>query len=340
MKKKNLKKILVTAIVAALSVGVLAGCGGSSSSTSASSQKSSSSSASGDTDKATTLNIAYQPVVGYLPLYLLKDEGRVEEALKAKGYDVKITYTEFESGPPENEAFASGLQDIGVMGNVPAISGIASGQKRSIIGIAYNGEKTEAILVPQGSSIKSVKDLKGKKIGVVVGSIAQNLLNNLFEKNGLTFDDVELVNLSTGEQESALVNGQVDAVATWEPTISKIVADKSGSIIADGTGVFLAENPIVARTEYVEANPEITQIFLDTYKKAAEDIKADPDKYADKYADTFGLDKDVFLSALDNSELPVDITDDDVTDLQKTADFLKSANLINTELKITDYVKK
>ena len=110
--------------------------------------------------------------------------------------------TEYESGPPENEAFAARLVDIGVMGNVPALSGIASGQKRKIVGIAYNGEATEAIIVPKDSEIKNVSDLKGKKIGLVVGSIAQNLVSEVFNSNGLKFSDVEFVNLSAGEQQN------------------------------------------------------------------------------------------------------------------------------------------
>ncbi len=82
------------------------------------------------------LNIAKQLVLGYTPLYIMEEKGWLEEALSEAGYDIKVTYTEFESGPPENEAFAVGAQDLGVMGNVPAISGIAAGQKRDIIGIA------------------------------------------------------------------------------------------------------------------------------------------------------------------------------------------------------------
>ena len=58
------------------------------------------------------LNIARQMVLGYIPLYIMEDKGWLEEALADAGYDIKVTYTEFESGPPENEAFASGKQDI------------------------------------------------------------------------------------------------------------------------------------------------------------------------------------------------------------------------------------
>ena len=76
----------------------------------------------------THLNIAIQPVPGYVPLYVLRDKGWLTDALKEDAVD--INFTEFESGPPENKSFAAGQQDIGVMGNVPSISGIAAGQNR------------------------------------------------------------------------------------------------------------------------------------------------------------------------------------------------------------------
>lgn len=290
-------------------------------------------------NQAKELNIAYQPVIGFLPMYILKDSDELQNALKEAGYDdIKVTFTEFESGPPENEAFASGLQDIGVMGNVPAVSAIAAGQERSIIGIAYNGEQTEAVLVPENSDISSVKDLKGKKIGLVVGSIAQNFVDVLLKENDLTTQDVELVNLSTGEQQQALAAGQVDAVATWEPTITKIEAAKTGKILADGTDIFLGENPIVARTEYTSQNPEIVQIFLEQYKEAAKELDKNKEQYGEKYAETLGLDADLLNTALSHVSEPVIISEEDVKDLQGTADFLYDSGIITKTLDISDYI--
>lgn len=133
----------------------------------------------------THLNIAIQPVPGYVSLYVLRDKGWLTDALKEDAVD--INFTEFESGPPENKSFAAGQQDIGVMGNVPSISGIAAGQNRSIIGSSYNGE-----------------------------------------------------------QATALTQGQVDAVTTWEPSITKIQSSGDTQILADGTDLFKGENTIVA----------------------------------------------------------------------------------------------
>lgn len=345
MKNRLLKKLLASILTIVTVLGAFTACGDTANNSSSNSSADSSNSlaaeesAGDDLNQAVTLNIAYQPVVGFLPVYILKDSGSLQEALAAAGYgDVEVVYTAFESGPVENEAFASDLQDIGVIGNVPAVSAIAAGQNRKIIGIAYNGEQSQAVLVAKDSDVSSVTDLKGKKIGLVVGSIAHNLLSNLLKANNLSISDVELINLSTGEQEQALVTGQVDAVVTWDPTFTKAVADEAGQVLADGTGVFLGENPIIARTEYVEQNPEIVQIFLNEYQKAVAELLANKDTYAEKYSEDLGLDAELVITALSHTNEPVVITENDAEDLQGTVDFLYESEIITESFDVTEYI--
>lgn len=289
-------------------------------------------------NSADHLNIAKQLVLGYTPLYIMEEKGWLEEALSKAGYDVKVTYTEFESGPPENEAFAVGAQDIGVMGNVPAISGIAAGQKRDIIGIAYNGEKTLGIVVQNDSDITEVTGLKGKKVGIVIGSIAQDFLNAVLTDKGMTMNEVELINLGVSELETALVTGQVDAVAMWNPTMLKICEDGAGVLLADGTGVYAGENVIVANQEYTSQNPEIVKIFMEQYQRAVDELKSDFPGYAEKYADVTGLPSQLLIQTWENSNFPVSMTAKDQSELEKTAKFLYEQKLINTEVEMKDYL--
>lgn len=284
------------------------------------------------------LNIAKQLVLGYIPLYIMEEKGWLEEALEEAGYDIEVTYTEFESGPPENEAFAVGEQDIGVMGNVPAISGIAAGQERDIIGIAYNGEETLGIVVQNDSSITAVEELKGKKIGIVIGSIAQDFLNSMLVNAGITMDDVELVNLGVSELETTLVTGQVDAVAMWNPTMLKICADGAGVLLADGTGVYAGENVIVANQEYTAQNPEITKIFMEQYRRGVEELKSDFEGYAEEYADVTGLTEELLLQTWETTNFPVSITEKDQGELERTAKFLYEQGLVNVEVNMGDYL--
>ncbi len=339
---KNIgRKLLLVVVVAALSLVGVVGCGNANvSSASGEGSDTSKTELSGELNTATHLNIATQPAPGYLPIQVAWDNGWVEEALKEAGYsDVEVTFTEFESGPPENESFAAGQQDIGVMGNVPSILGKASGQDRVYIGISENGEKTEAVIVPADSDISSVADLKGKKVGLVVGSICENLLYNLLKEEGLSIDDVELINLATSEQQAALESKQVDAVATWQPTIAKLTADGQNVILADGSnGVFLAENTIFGNREYVEQNPEIVQIFIQQYARAAYEVANNKEEYAEKYADKYGLTSDLLYEALKDANFPIVITEADINDLQGTADFLYETGKANVQVNVKENV--
>lgn len=324
-KNKVIKKIVAIGLSVALLIGLTA-CG------------SKDSGSSDQKNAADTLNIAFQPAPGYIPLKLLSENGWLDEALKEAGYDVDVKWTEFESGPPENESFAAGQQDIGVMGNVPSIAGKAAGQDRTYIGISTNGEQTEGVVVKEDSGINTVADLKGKKVGLVVGSIVQDLLDRLLKKEGLTSADIEVVNLATSEQIEALATGQVDAIATWAPTLTKSVNTEGNKLLADGTGIFLAENTIFGRTEYINANPEIVQIFIRQYARAAQEVKSDIDGYAEKYKDYYGLDKALLVSALEGANFPIAITDEDVADLQITADFLYDNEFVKTHVTVKDAV--
>lgn len=289
-------------------------------------------------NSAKRLNVATQMVLGYTPLHIMEEKGWLEEALSEAGYDIEVTYTEFESGPPENEAFAVGEQDIGVMGNVPAISGIAAGQKRDIIGIAYNGEKTLGILVQSNSSITEVTELKGKKVGIVIGSIAQDFFNAVLENAGMTMEDVELINLGVSELETALATGQVDAVAIWNPTMLKICADGVGTLLTDGTGVYAGENVIVANREYTSQNPEIIKIFMEQYRRAVEELKSDFTGYAEQYAPVTGLSNEVLIQTWESSNFPVSLTEKDKSELEQTAKFLYDQELISTEVNMEEYL--
>ncbi|MCM1201669.1 MAG: aliphatic sulfonate ABC transporter substrate-binding protein [Bacteroides fragilis] len=277
-------------------------------------------------------------VLGYIPLYIVEDKGWLEEAFDEAGYDIKVTYTEFESGPPENEAFATGQQDIGVMGNVPAISGIAAGQKRDIIGIAYNGEKTLGILVQNNSDIAAVSDLEGKKVGIVIGSIGQDYFNAMLENAGISMEDVELINLGVSELETALMTGEVDAVVIWNPEKLKICADNAGILLADGTGVYAGENVIVANQEYIAQNPEIVRIFMEQYQRGVEELKSDPEGYAEKYSAITGLPEELLIQTWEESNFPVILTPNDQAELEKTAEFLYEKGLVNTSVNIADYL--
>ena len=77
--------------------------------------------------------------------------------------------------------------------------------------------------------IKSVKELKGKKIGVEIGFVSHLILLNGLEKAGLTEADVELVNMPTHQAAQTLASGDVDAIVAWQPNSGESLKAVPGS---------------------------------------------------------------------------------------------------------------
>ncbi len=140
--------------------------------------KPSRSSAANAQDK--TIRIGFQK---YGKLVLLKSKGSLEPKLKALGYNV--IWTEFPSGPPLLEAINVGAIDLGNTGEAPPIFAQAAGAPIQYIAYEPPAPKGEAILVPKDSPLKSVADLKGKKVALNKGSNVHYLLVKALEKAGV-----------------------------------------------------------------------------------------------------------------------------------------------------------
>ncbi len=148
----------------------------------------------------------------------------------------KVTFARFTYGPPLVQAASSGDIDLGTVGDVPPITGAATEFGFSIVGVAhYINTKIpdEDIIVPKGSPIHSLEQLKGKKIAVPEGSSANGLVLLALKSAGLSFNQVHVDFLSPAAGATAFQSGKVDAWAIWNPQVS--LAVKAGArIIAKG----------------------------------------------------------------------------------------------------------
>jgi sulfonate transport system substrate-binding protein len=158
------------------------------------------------------VRIGYQK---YGKLVLLKGRGTLEEKLKPLGYSV--VWTEFPSGPPLLEALNVGSVDFGIAGETPPIFAQAAGAP--LVYLAYDppAPKGEAILVPKDSPLKSVADLKGKKVALNKGSNVHYLLVRALEQAGLKYTDIQTVFLAPADALAAFARGSVDAWVIWDP---------------------------------------------------------------------------------------------------------------------------
>jgi aliphatic sulfonates family ABC transporter substrate-binding protein len=204
-----------------------------------------------------------------------------------------VEHSVFSYGPPIIEAFTSKSVDLGLVGDLPAFSGIVNGIDIVIVGIASSSDTQNGIIVRDAANIKRLEDLKGKKVSVPFGSNSQPLLYLYLERAGLKDTDAEIINLPITDAVTSIVAGQIDAAVVWEPNLSAATKAGSGiSILALAQGYKLFANPIIARGEFVTKYPQQTAKLLKVLHKAGVWAKANQDEAAQIVSDASGINVD------------------------------------------------
>src|ERR1700733_6151212 len=146
----------------------------------------------------------------------------------------KVDWPASTSGPPMLQAMGAGAIDIGGVGDAPPVFAAAAGEKIEIAGALLGNPLAAAVLVPKGSPIKSVAQLRGKKIAVAQGSSADYHLLAVLKQAGLTPKDVTLQYLQPAQALAAFSSGHVDAWDVWSPYIEQVTAQDGARILVNG----------------------------------------------------------------------------------------------------------
>jgi NitT/TauT family transport system substrate-binding protein len=177
---------------------------------------------------AAPLKVAYSDWPGWVAWDIAVQKGWFKEA----GVDVEFVWFEYV---PSMDAYAAGKVDGVCMTNGDALVTGANGKPSK--GILLNDFSNGNDMVVAKAGIKTVKDLKGKKIGVEVGFVDHLLLLKGLEAAGLQEKDVTLVNMPTGQTAQGLASGSVDAIAAWQPNSGQALKEVPGS-----TAIFTSAN--------------------------------------------------------------------------------------------------
>ena len=208
--------------------------------------------------RAETIKLAYSDWPGYTVMEVAKQKGWFKEA----GLDVEMVWFDYL---PSLDAFSAGKVD-GVMAvATDALVNGANGAKSKIVALVDYSDGSDMIIGKPG--IKSIKDLKGQKVGVEVTLVEHLLLLWALEKNKMTQADVELVNTPTNQTPQTLASGKVAAVGAWYPVsgqgLKQVAGSKKLFTSADAKGLIydvIAVNPTSLAKHKAEWT-KITQIF-------------------------------------------------------------------------------
>lgn len=181
--------------------------------------------------------------------------GGARALLKAAGeldhVPYRIKWALFPAASPLLEALDAGAIDVGGIGGAPFAFAYAGGAHiKAVTAYRPAGEhagKASAIIVSKNSSVRTLADLRGRKVATIRGSAGQDLVLRLFERAKIDASTIRWTYLSNGEAKAALASGAIDAWATWGSYVGIAVLEDGDRILADGgnlpTGVgFYAAN--------------------------------------------------------------------------------------------------
>jgi sulfonate transport system substrate-binding protein len=271
----------------------------------------------------------------YGKLVLLKSRGTLEPRLKALGYDVK--WTEFQFGPPLLEAINVGAIDFGNTGETPPVFAQAAGAPIRYVAYEPPAQKGEAILVQKDSPLKSVADLKGKKVAVAKGSNAHYLLVKALEKAGVKYEDITPAFLAPADARAAFESGAVDAWSIWDPYQSAADITLGAKTLTDATGLVPNTQFYLSSQTFIQTEPKVLDIVLDELRGVDAWAKADIHAVAEQLSPAVGLPVPVLEVALKRQSYGIKPIDDQVlVDQQKLADTLYQLKLIPKEVHVSD----
>lgn len=182
----------------------------------------------------------------------------------------------FPSGPAILPALAAKEVDIGWFGEFPTITGYANGIPLAVFLLDQSFAEHVRLVANPESGIKSLADLKGRKIGVTFGSTSHHHILVALSQAGLRAEDVTLVNLQPAQIPAAYTAKQIDAAFTWEPNIAKL-EEQGGVRIATTASLKNSTYGVWAgRTEFLKDNKDDIQKFLGVWEKAVTKLASAP----------------------------------------------------------------
>jgi len=285
--------------------------------------------------QANTLRIGYQKSASLFVLQ--KTQGSLEKRLAPLGVGVK--WVEFPAGPQLLEGLNVGSVDVGFVGEAPPIFAQAAGAQFVYIGNDPAAPEAEALVVPKDSAIKTVAQLKGKKVVLNKGSNVHYLLVKLLEKHGLKYGDIVPVFLPPADARAAFEKGSVDAWVIWDPFLAAVEKQTGARILADGRGVVNNYAYYLAERSYTAKNPKVIDaLFADT-QELGQWLKANLKQAAAIIAPQQGLDVEVVELSLRRYQYGVlPLTPAVAAEQQKIADAFFELKLIPKALRVADAV--
>ncbi len=266
---------------------------------------------------------------------IVKQRQTLEAAFKSQG--IGIEWVEFAFGPPILEGINTGNLDFGFTGDTPPIFAQAAAANL-VYAATLPDHYAEGIVVQETSPIKSLADLKGKKVGFGKASSAHATLLYALEKAGLAYSDIEPIYLAPADALAAFARGSIDAWSIWDPYLA-IAQTGKVRVLAYASDVRQPNTFFLANKAFASNNPTLLSKLLDVI---AADVHWTGEHHAEAAQaihDASGIDLQAIRNTIDRSHFVVrPTTEADAASQQNTADRFLKIGLLPKPIKVSDIV--
>lgn len=279
------------------------------------------------------LRIGFQK--GSLNLALLRSYGLLEQRLPG----ARIQWAEFPAGPQLLEALALGSVDLGATGDAPPVFAQAAGKDVVYVGAEPPKPDSSALLVKPDSALRTLADLKGRRIALQKGSSAHFLTVQAVRRGGLAWSDIQPVYLPPAEARAAFERGSVDAWAVWDPYYA--AAEISGELRTLATSRGLTNNnTFYLASRALSRQPALLKTLFQALTATDARVQADRRDAVQRYAEFAGLPLPTVQRMLERrGAAPVGpLTDQLVAEQQQVADAFAELGLIPRPIHVADAV--
>ncbi|WP_371792787.1 ABC transporter substrate-binding protein [Streptomyces sp. NBC_01471] len=271
------------------------------------------------------------------------DRAMLEASGELNNMPYKINWSNFASGPLLLEAVNAKAVDLGWTGNTPPVFAAASKSRITVVGAMHSSVAGTAILVPKNSPLKSVRDLKGKKIAVMQGTTGHDLLLAVLRKAGMSIKDVKVDYLQSAEAKTAFKRGDVDAWAAADPTTTQALDGGNARVLVSGQGLVNGLTFDIASPSALadKGKSAAMKDYMQRLQLARKWVYKHPQQWAKVWAKDTGVPYEVALDAVQRTSgttVRVAVDRAAVASEQQIADEFAGLKLIPKQFKFSDFV--
>jgi sulfonate transport system substrate-binding protein len=271
-------------------------------------------------------------------LVIARQQATLEKHFASQG--IAVRWVEFSSGPPMLEAMNVGSIDYGAVGDSPPIFAQSAGAA-IVYAAGQPVTNGQGILVQNNSPIRTIADLKGKRVGFTKGSSAHNIVVQTLEKAGLAYADITPVYLTPPDAGPAFANGSIDAWSIWDPYFAIGEIKQNGRILVNASEITRTNSFYIANRDFAKNHGPILQQIIDVTSATANWAEAHREEVVRSLSAITGIPLDIQTVAANRSSFAVGpITDDIVATQQGVADRFFKLGLIPRPVVVRDAVWK